>query len=225
MHTKPLRILVLFYSLTGETAKLAEHVAAGARELPDVEVAIKHVPELIPDAVFAKKPELAKHRADLEARYPLATLDDFIQADGIALGTPVHFGSFAAQLKQFIDQLSPIWIEGKMLSKPAALFCSSGSMHGGEEATLLSLMIPLLNLGMIPVGIPYPIQGQSKDFDAGSPYGAVFVSGHSGQNELSSEDAMIAQLLGKRLVMMTQLLSCDCETCARAKKMLETTAK
>lgn len=219
MHTKKLRILVLFYSLTGATAKLAEHVAAGAKEFEGAEVSIKRVPELIPDQVFQKDQKLAEHKRALEETYPIASVDDFITADGVALGTPVHFGSFAAQLKQFIDQLSPTWIEGKLVGKPAALFCSSGSMHGGEEVTLTSLMIPLLNFGMIPVGIPYPIQGKGPEFDSGSPYGAIFVSGHMGEKELSEGDIIIARILGKRLAMMTQLLHCRCDECVNVTEL------
>ncbi|OGE38018.1 hypothetical protein A3D79_00605, partial [Candidatus Daviesbacteria bacterium RIFCSPHIGHO2_02_FULL_39_8] len=135
---------------------------------------------------------------------------DLTSADGVAFGTPVHFGSFASQLKQFIDQLSPIFIKGTMVGKPAAFFCSAGSMHGGEEAALISTMIPLLNLGMIPIGVPYPVQGEGSDFDAGSPYGAVFVSGHKGDKVLSEGDIKIAKILGKRLSAMSKVIKYGC---------------
>src|SRR3990167_9254246 len=192
------KILVLFYSFTGSTAKLAKYVAEGAREIDEVEVSIKQVPELLPADFFDSKPELKKARESF-AHIPAATLEDMTSADGVAFGTPVHFGSFASQLKQFIDQLSPVFLTGNLVGKPAAFFASSGSLHGGEEAALISLMIPLLNLGMIPIGVPYPIQGEGADFDAGSPYGAIYTTGHKGEKELSENDIKVAKLLGKRL--------------------------
>lgn len=204
------KILILFYSLTGHTAKLAEYIAQGAREILGVEVAVKQVPELLTDDFFNSKPELKAARESF-SHIPTATLDDLTGADGIAFGSPVHFGSFASQLKQFIDALSPVFVEGKMVGKPAALFTSSGSVHGGEEAALISLIIPLLNLGMIPIGVPYPIQGEGRDFDAGSPYGAIYVTGHRGDQELSEGDIKIAHILGKRLSAMAKIIKYGCQ--------------
>ena len=216
------KILVLFYSFTGGTAQLAREVAAGARSVPQSLVEVKHVHELIPDQVFEKNTKLKKIKDNLETEFPIATLDDMINAHAIAFGTPVHFGSFASQIKQFIDQLSPVWLEGKLVNKPAAVFCSSGSLHGGEEIALTSLMMPLLSLGMIPVGIPYPIQGEGPDFDAGSPYGAIFVSGHKGENKLSEGDKKVAQILGRRLAIMAHVLNCGCSDCSMLTKELTT---
>lgn len=207
------KILVVFYSFTGKTVELAREVAAGAAEVAGTQVAVKRVPELIPQKFFEQNPQAKAMREKLEREFPEATIEDLTSADGVAFGTPVHFGSFASQLKQFIDQLSPAWVRGTMVNKPAAVFCSAGSLHGGEETTLLSLIVPLLNLGMIPVGIPYPIQGEGPEFDAGSPYGAVYVTGHRGEKPLSEGDKKIARLLGRRLATMTQLINCGCEAC------------
>lgn len=204
------KILVLFYSFSGKTAKLAEYIAQGAREIDGAEVAVKQVPELIPEKFFEDKPELAKAKQSF-AHVPIATIEDLTSADGVAFGTPVHFGSFASQLKQFIDQLSPVFIKGTMVGKPAAFFCSAGSTHGGEEVALLSMMIPLLNLGMIPIGVPYPIQGVGSEFDAGSPYGAVYTSGHKGDKEISEGDIKIAKILGKRLAAMAKVIRHGCD--------------
>lgn len=121
---------------------------------------IKRVPELIQKEVF-KNPALRARREKVEKEFREATIDDLISADAVAFGTPVHFGSFASQIKQFIDQLSPVFVKGQMVNKPAAVFCVSGRLHGGEELTLISLMIPLLNLGMIPVGIPFKAQDRN----------------------------------------------------------------
>ncbi len=205
------KILVLFYSFTGHTAKLAEFIAQGAREIEGVDVQVKQVPELIPDSVFEAKPELKKTRESF-AHIPVATMEDLTSADGVAFGSPVHFGSFASQIKQFIDQLSPVFVKGTMVGKPAAFFTSSGSNHGGEEAALLSLMIPTLNLGMIPIGVPYPVQGVGPNFDAGSPYGAIFVSGHKGDEVLEEGDIKIAKILGKRLSAMSKIIKHGCSS-------------
>ncbi len=211
MGNKTTKILVLFYSFTGTVAELAKYVAEGAKQAVGVEVSIKQVPELLPERFFAGNAKLKKMHADLDKKYPQATKEDLIAADGIAFGTPTHFGSFAAQLKEFIDQLSGEWLKGKLVNKPAAVFCAAGSTHGGEELTLLSTMIPLLNLGMIPVGIPYPIQSEGPGFDAGSPYGAVYVTGRG--RKLSEADKKVARILGLRLATMAQIFNCGCETC------------
>lgn len=204
------KILILFYSMAGHTAKLAEFIAQGTREIPGVETTVKQVPEILPAEFFADKPEL-KAAKETFAHIPIATIEDLTSADGVAFGTPVHFGSFASQLKQFIDGLSPVFIKGVMVGKPAALFASCGSTHGGEEAALLSLIIPLLNLGMIPIGVPYPVQGEGSDFDAGSPYGAIYTSGHRGDKELDEGDIKIAKILGKRLAAISKIIKYGCE--------------
>ncbi len=211
MIPKKIKILVLFYSMTGTVAKLARYIAEGARGVVNTEVDIKQVPELLPEKFYDDKPKLKKIHEKLDKEFPIATKKDLVEADGVAFGTPTHFGSFASQMKQFIDQLSGEWMQGKLLNKPAAIFCAAGSTHGGEELTLLSLMIPLFNLGMIPVGIPYPIQGENPSFDAGSPYGAIYVTGQN--RELSAADQKVARILGLRLATLTQIMNCGCQAC------------
>jgi len=205
------KILVLFYSFTGNTAKLAEEVAIGAGSVSGIEVEIKQVPEMFEKSFYKDKPELKKIRDDLEKKYKTAAIEDLENADGVAFGSPTHFGSFASQLKQFIDQLSGDWLKGRLVNKPAAVFCSSGSLHGGEELTLLSMMIPFFNLGMIPVGIPYPIQSEGPGFDAGSPYGAIFVAKKG--KTIDADDKKAARVLGVRLAAMAKLMKCGCEHC------------
>lgn len=212
MPKPTIHILVVFYSFAGHTAMLAKHIADGAMSVDGVHVDVRQVPELLPESFFAKNDALQEARRAF-AKVPIATVSDLIKADGVAFGTPVHFGSFASQMKQFIDQLSPIFIKGSLVNKPAALFTSSGSMHGGEEVALLSLMVPLLNLGMLPVGVPYPVQGAGPEFDAGSPYGAIFVSGNKGKNKLSDGDTKVAQLLGRRLAAVAKVMKHGVEAC------------
>lgn len=210
------KVLVLFYSLGGGVSLLAREVARGVSSVPNTDVEIKRVPELIPDEVFANNPKMLARRKNIERAFPLATIDDLIKADGIAFGTPVHFGSFASQIKQFIDQLSSVWHRRQLVNKPAAVFCSTGTLHGGEEVTLTSLMMPLFHLGMIPVGIPYPIQGEDPNFDAGSPYGAIFVNRAGHWKGMTANEKKAGRILGQRLAHMTHLMSCKCATCKPA---------
>ncbi|OGE25160.1 NAD(P)H:quinone oxidoreductase, type IV [Candidatus Daviesbacteria bacterium RIFCSPLOWO2_02_FULL_40_8] len=199
------KVLVLFYSFTGCTAKLAEFIAEGASVIEGAQVEVKQVPESLPKEFFYNNPDLQTAKESF-ARIPVASIEDLTSADGVAFGSPVHFGSFASQLKQFIDQLSPVFIKGSMVGKPAAFFTSSGSLHGGEEATLISMMIPMLNLGMLPVGVPYPIQGEGPEFDAGSPYGSIYICGHKGEKDLSDGDKKVARILGQRLAAITKIM-------------------
>ncbi len=212
MADKKVKILVLFYSFTGNAAALARVVAEGAAAVANTEVVVKQIPEYLSKEFFADKPGLKAIREGIDKEFPVATVEDFVSADGVAIGTPTHFGSFAAQVKVFIDSLTPAWLKGKLVNKPAAVFCTAGSIHGGEEAALISLMIPLLNLGMVPIGIPYPIQGEDSDFDAGSPYGAVYVSGHK-KRPLTEADKKTARILGMRLATMAHILNCGCDSC------------
>lgn len=197
--------------MTGKTAELAKYVAEGAKTLDGVEVSIKRIPEIYGEEFFKDKPELLETKMRLGREFEEATVSDLVAADGVAIGTPTHFGSFASQVKHYLDQLSPSWIKQELVNKPVSVFCSSGGMHAGEELTLMSLMIPLFNLGMIPVGIPYPIQGEGPDFDSGSPYGAIYVSGNN--KELGEGDKKVARILGKRLAAMTHVIKCGCENC------------
>lgn len=209
------KILILFYSLGGSLALVAEEIAKGAREIAGTNVEIKRVKELIPDAVFEKNPRMKEDRQKLEKQYVEVTAEDLVSADGVAIGTPVHFGSFASQIKQFLDQLSSVWLAGKLVSKPVSVFCTSGSLHGGEEVALFSLLAPLMNLGMIPVGIPYPIQGEGSKLDSGSPFGAIYITGQGANRKAFSEDdKKVARILGSRLAATTKILKNGCGTCS-----------
>lgn len=219
-HKKKIKILVLFYSFTGSVAELAREVARGAAEIPDTEVIIRRVPESIPDAFFDAHVNMKELKTKLEQEFLLATIDDLVNADAVAFGTPVHFGSFASQMKAFFDQLSSIYLQRKMVNKPAAVFCVSGSLHGGEELTLLSLMVPLFNLGMIPIGIPYPIQGNDTSFDSGSPYGAIAIRRSGTPLGISGGEKKVGQLLGKRLANMASLFNCGCSHCGVCQELM-----
>lgn len=149
MNNKKIKILALFYSFTKNVADLARYVGEGASSINNTEVIIKQVPETLSEVFFNNNPKIKISREELNKEFSIAIIDDLINADAVAFGTPTHFGSFASQVKQFIDQLTLAWLQGKLINKPVAVFCACGSTHGGEELTLLSLMIPLAILVVI----------------------------------------------------------------------------
>lgn len=214
------KVLVLFYSFTGSVVEMAREVAHGAGNVANTEVVIRRIPESLPDAFFAAHASLGEIKTKIESEFAVATVDDLVGADAVAFGTPVHFGSFASQVKAFLDQLSTVYLQRKMVNKPAAVFCSAGSLHGGEELTLISLMVPLFNLGMIPIGIPYPIQGEHVSYDSGSPYGAVAVRRSGTPAALSDGEKQAANILGRRLALTASVLNCGCEHCGVCQELI-----
>jgi NAD(P)H dehydrogenase (quinone) len=142
----------------------------------------------------------------MQQQVPLVTKDDFKQAAAIAFGTPTRFGNVASQLKNQIDQLGGLWLSGDLEGKPAGVFVSTGSLHGGQETTILTLMAPLLHLGMILVGVPYSVQELFTTQGGGSPYGPGHVAGGDNQREIDPQEAVICRALGKRLARIAQKL-------------------
>ena len=186
------KILVLYYSRHGATLDLAKRVARGAELVEGVEAIIRTVPEVstVCEAVEAAVPEQGA---------PYVGIDDLIDADGLALGSPTRFGLMAAPLKYFLEQTSPQWISGSLIGKPAAAFTSTSSMHGGQEATLLSMMLPLLHHGMLIAGVPYSTSAVMTTESGGTPYGASHVAGVDNQNRISDDEHTISLALGKRV--------------------------
>jgi NAD(P)H dehydrogenase (quinone) len=186
------KILVLYYSRYGATAQMAQQIARGVEMVPEVEAIIRTVPNVSPttEATEASVPD---HGA------PYVTLDELAQCDGLALGSPTRFGNMAAPLKHFIDQTSGLWFSGKLAGKPAATFTSSASLHGGQETTLLSMILPLIHQGMLILGIPYTEPDLSSTTTGGTPYGASHVAGPDSKNPLSEEESRLCKVLGKRL--------------------------
>jgi NAD(P)H dehydrogenase (quinone) len=215
---KKYHILIAFYSFSGHTEKLVKYIKEGAESMPNVEVEIKRIPELLADSFFEEHPQFIPAKNRIEKKYEVATIQDLIEADGIILGSPVRFGQVASQVKQFIDGLSPIYIKNQMVNKPFSVFTSGGSDHGGMETTLLSMIIPFIWMGMVPVGIPYPMHQVRKGFDAGCPLGATFHTGIDGNNTIRNDDKKVARVLGARLAMMTEMLDCNCKVNNKALK-------
>jgi NAD(P)H dehydrogenase (quinone) len=190
-------ILILYYSRHGSTAEMANLIARGVESVTGAEALLRTVPDV--SAVCEKTAErIPEHGAIY------ATLDDLKRCDGLALGSPTHFGNMAAPLKYFIDQTSPLWLSGALNGKPAAVFTASGSMHGGHESTLLSMMLPLLHQGMLIVGLPYSEAALRDTTSGGTPYGASHLSvEHAG---LSEHEKILCRALGARLAKTAQAL-------------------
>ena len=193
-----MKVLIVYYSTYGHVYRMATHVAEGVKEIPDVDPVVRRVPELIPQSVIDSRQDMKAGRT-LQQTVPLVTLDDFREAGAIAFGTPTRFGNVSAQLKNQIDQLTSLWLKGELEGKPAGVFVSTGSLHGGQETTALTLMAPLLHLGMIVVGVPYSTQELFTTQGGGSPYGPGHVAGSDNKRQIDEQEAAICRALGRRL--------------------------
>ena len=183
-------ILVLYYSRDGATKAMAQHIAHGIESVSDSEATLRTVPKI---STVCEK--IADDIPESGSLY--ATLDDLKQCDGLALGSPTHFGNMAAPLKYFIDNSTEVWFSGALSNKPAAVFTSTGSMHGGQETTLLSMMLPLFHHGMILLGLPSSEDALRETQTGGTPYGSSHVA--HGQQSLSKEENTLCFALGARL--------------------------
>jgi len=186
-------ILVLYYSRHGATAELARLVARGVEQQGGAEARLRTVPDLRSAAEDAAAVEIPDQGP------PYASLDDLAACDGLILGSPTRFGNMAAPLKHFIDGTSSHWLSGTLAGKPAACFTSTASMHGGQESTLLSMMLPLLHHGMLLMGLPYTEGGLSSTRSGGTPYGASHFAGSRGQEPITADEKQLAMALGQRL--------------------------
>jgi NAD(P)H dehydrogenase (quinone) len=186
-------ILVLYYSRHGATAEIARQLARGVESVHGVTARLRTVPAVSTNTAATEPPVPPSGP-------PYATYDELAQCDGLALGSPTRFGNMAAPLKYFLDGTSSLWLNGALDRKPAAVFTSTNSMHGGQESTLLTMMVPLLHHGMYLVGLPYTAPALNRTRTGGSPYGAshLAVQG-AGQPKLSDDERELAQLLGRRL--------------------------
>ena len=185
------RVLVLYYSSYGHVRALARAEAEGARSVPGTVVDVRRVPETVPQAVRA-----SAGYADDDTT--VAQVQDLANYDAIIVGTPTRFGMMAGQLKQFLDQAGGLWARNALVGKVGAVFTSTGSQHGGHEATLLTTQIPLLHFGMVVVGMPYTFSGQTAmdRIVGGSPYGAGTIAGSDGQREPDAIDLAGARAQG-----------------------------
>jgi NAD(P)H dehydrogenase (quinone) len=197
---KVVEVLVLYESRRGSVAALAQQIARGVEEAQGARARIRTVPRVsaVCEAVEGDIPEQGP---------PYVTQDDLRECAALALGSPTYFGNMSASLKYFWDGTSGLWLSGVLAGKPAAVFTSSGTLHGGQESTLLSMMLPLLHHGMVLVGIPYTESDLTNTASGGSPYGATHVAGASGDRPLSEEEKRLSRALGKRLATLALRLA------------------
>ncbi len=202
----PFKIHVVFYSMYGHVYAMAEAVAEGARQVAGADVTLYQVPELVPDEALEKSG--AKKAREQFAHIPIAQPKQLAEADGLLFGTPTRFGNMAAQMRNFLDQTGQLWLAGALVGKPAGVFVSTASQHGGQETTALTFYTTLLHLGMIVVGVPYSVQElvNMGEITGGSPYGAGTLAGLDGSRRPSENELAIARHQGRIVADVTRRL-------------------
>lgn len=197
------RILILYYSGYGHTEIMAGAVAAGVNAVEGCEAVVKRVPELVPDEVAAG----SGMKVDQAA--PFASPDELADYDGIIFGTPTRFGNMAAQMRNFLDQTGRLWAKGALIGKPASVFVSTASQHGGQETTITSFHTTLLHHGMIVIGLPYSFAGNTimSEISGGTPYGASTIAGGDGSRLPSENELAGARFQGEHVARITRKLS------------------
>lgn len=192
-------ILVLYYSRHGAVAEMAKLIARGVEEVPGMEARIRTVPRVstVCEAVEESIPT---------AGAPYVELSDLKECAGLAMGSPTHFGNMASPLKYFIDSTSPLWLSGSLIGKPATVFTSTSSLHGGQESTLLSMMLPLLHHGMVLTGIPYSETALLHTKGGGTPYGSSHHAGPENNLPLSEDEHQLCIAQGKRIATLAKAL-------------------
>ena len=185
-------ILILYYSRDGSTRALAQQLARGVEMADGIEARTRTVPEVsfVSEQTKASIPEKGA---------PFVTLADLTNCAGLALGSPTRFGQMASPLRHFFDQTSKLWIEGALIDKPACVFSSTSTLHGGQESTLLSMMLPLLHHGMVIMGVPYAQEGLYDTTAGGTPYGATHLAKKRDQTQIDQVEQSIAKSQGLRL--------------------------
>ena len=200
-----MKILVVYYTVYGHVLTMAKAVEEGAKSVAGSDVVLRRAREF-PDTVqnLNKEGGYAKQVYDSQASIPECTLDDLRAADGVIFGSPTRYGNMTAQMKALIDSTAQLWLNGEMEGKPAGVFTSTASTHGGQETTLLTMMVPLLHLGMLIVGVPYSLPGMiHTEARGGTPYGATTIAGPRGELQPTPDDLAIAKALDRRVAEVT----------------------
>ena len=189
------KLLIIYDTNGGNTYAMAKQVARGVERVANCEAVIRSVPKVSNNLSATQSPVP-------DSGAPYVQLSDLESLDGLIVGSPTHFGNMSASLKYFFDQTSSQWLGGALAGKPAAVFTSTGSLHGGQEATLLSMLIPLLHHGMIISGLPYSHPGLMKTRAGGTPYGASHMAGERGDIKMDDIESELCMLLGERLAVL-----------------------
>jgi len=199
-----MKILIVYYSLYGHVFKLAQAVKEGAESVKGAEVLFRRVEEF---DIVLKKTADDKYLSQVRVQQkdiPICTLDDLRAADGVLIGSPTRYGNMTAQMKQLIDSTASLWLKVEKEGNAASVFTRAASTHGGQETTLLTMMVPLLHLGMLIVGVPYSVEGMlHTEARGGTPYGATTIAGGQGELQPKPEDLAIARALGRRVAEVT----------------------
>jgi NAD(P)H dehydrogenase (quinone) len=193
-------VLVLYYSRNGQTAEMATQIGRGVARVAGIEARIRTVPPVSPDTAASLPPVPG-------AGAPYATKADLAECAGLAMGSPTRFGNMAAPLKHFLDGTGDLWLNGKLAGKPAGAFTSTGSLHGGQETTLLTMMMPLLHHGMVLCGLPYYESALNETATGGTPYGPSHWAGTGEQQALSDHEKTLCQAFGERLARLALKLA------------------
>jgi NAD(P)H dehydrogenase (quinone) len=193
-------ILVLYCSQGGAVREMAQLIARGVESVPNIKARIRTVPKVSTNCE-ATEPDIPN------SGDPYVELNDLVECVGLALGSPTRFGNMAAPMKYFLDGTTSLWLKGTLIGKPAAVFTSTGSMHGGNESTLLTMMLPLMHHGMIIVGLPYSEPALSSTQSGGTPYGASHVGGAMDDKPITADERKLCLALGKRLAQTALKLS------------------
>ncbi|MHC1712680.1 MAG: NAD(P)H:quinone oxidoreductase [Solidesulfovibrio sp.] len=201
-----MNVLIVYYSLYGHVATMAQAVAEGVDQVPGMVGLLRRVPETL-------SPEIIEKMGAAEAQkslstVPVCTLTELEQADAIIFGTPTRFGNMCGQMRQFLDSTGQIWTRGGLVGKPAGVFCSTATQHGGQETTLMSFIHTLLHQGMVVVGLPYAFAGQMRidEITGGTPYGASTIAGGDGSRMPSENELEAARFQGRHIATITQKL-------------------
>ena len=202
-----MKVLVVYYSMFGHVHRMAEAVKEGAGSVYGAEVAMRRVPETLPEDVLEKMGALEVQKT--LSHVPVCSVDELVEADAIIFGTPTRFGNMCGQMRQFLDATGGLWLQGSLVGKVGSVFVSSATQHGGQESTLLGFHVNLLHHGMVVVGLPYSFTGQMRidEVTGGSPYGAGTIAGGQGERMPSENELDAARFQGMRVSEIASKLS------------------
>jgi NAD(P)H dehydrogenase (quinone) len=194
-----MKVLIVYYSLYGHVHQMARSVAEGVKEVSGCEVALKRVPETLPEDVLEKMGAVEAQKS--MSNVPICSVDELALADAVIFGTPTRFGNMCGQMRQFLDATGSLWAKDALVGKVASVFTSTGTQHGGQESTIMSFHNTLLHHGMIVVGLPYSFKGQSiiGEVTGGSPYGASTIAGPDGSRMPSENELEAARFQGRHV--------------------------